>query len=140
MIESYQNGAGKEIIIGGDFDIYMNGSKKSMPKILQKLMDTFLLNQLIKDFTRLSEKDSIIDLIITIGRIYKSDWCIPINIIDHMSIYIVQKNEKDSYPKIKFEGRSYYNFDEQHFIELLLREDWNFNLDVRPLDKGEELQ
>ena len=109
MIESYQNGAGKEIIIGGDFDIYMNGSKKSMPKILQKLMDKFSLNQLIKDFTRLSEKDSIIDLIITIGRIYKSDWCIPINIIDHMSIYIVQKNEKDSYPKIKFEGRSYYN-------------------------------
>ena len=63
---------------------------------------------------------------------------LPTNVSDHIPMYMVRKKEKDSYPKIEFEGRSYYNFDDDIFTKLLLREDWNFVYENKSLDEAWE--
>ena len=102
---------------------------------LLKFIDGVSMTQIIKDFTRLSEKDSIIDLILTNSKHIQISGVLPVNVSDHMPVYIVRKKVKDKYPKIEFEGRSYYRFDEETFTDLLLREDWTFVYENRSLDE-----
>ena len=112
----------------------MNETGKTSPKLLLKFMEKFSLSQLVREYTRLAEKDSILDLIITNCRCVSLSGVLQVNISDHMPVYMVRKKTKDSYQKIEFEGRSYYNFDENVFINLLMDEDWDFVYGICPFD------
>ena len=52
----------------------------------------------------------------------------------HMSVYMVRRKPKDFYQEIQFEGRSYYNFDENIFINLLIDKAWDFVYGICGLD------
>ena len=72
-----------------------------------------------KDPTHLIDSDAIIDLIFTNCRY------VPWNISDHVPVFISIKKDKTPIEKTEFTGRSYRNFDQQTFMEMIRGKEWD---------------
>ena len=85
-----------EMLIMGDFNIDYKKTTSADFKLLKDLERKFLLSQLIKSPTRITNKvKSTIDLIFTDINYVQDSGVLPLTISDHLPIYIIRKKEKN---------------------------------------------
>ena len=83
------------------------------------------MSQLIDKPTRSTHNNtSCLDLIFTDSPDIAAHGIVNLNISDHDLVYITKKKTSKPKSKISFMGRSYKDFDENVFCELLLNKDW----------------
>ena len=114
-----------DTLIIGDFNIDYKNKKLIAASKLEKLVTKLALKQIIKENTRVSSSSATcIDLLFTdIGCISDSG-VINYNISDHLPIYLIKKRTRSRIKKKQATGRSYMNYDEDVFVNLLDHADW----------------
>lgn len=114
------------MIMCGDFNIDV--SKKSLRGVvlIKRFCTNFGCSQIIDSPTRygFGKNFSIIDLIFTDCRYVASSGVINFNCSDHLPTYIVIKKAKEAYPKAKFLGRSYIDYNKEIFQAELMNINW----------------
>ena len=84
------------------------------------------MRQLIREATGISPTSStIIDLVFTNSDYAGSSGCMSLNISDHLATFVTRKKHFQKSKKIKFEGRSYRNYNRDNFQRDLIGEDWD---------------
>ena len=122
QVKTYRN---TEIVIMGDMNVnYLdNGCPKT--KQIKTWARLAGMTQLIDKPTRTHQnKASCLDLIFSDSQDISSSGVANVNISDHDLIYITKSKIKKPKSKTTFMGRSYKNFNENRFRELLLSIDW----------------
>ena len=113
-----------DIIIGGDFNIDFSRPRKEDTKKLKHFSTKNNLTQHINDPTRPIDSNAIIDLIFSNCRHVKYTGVLPWNISDHVPVFILIKKDKTPTEKTEFTGRSYRNFDEHIFMDMIRGYEW----------------
>ena len=79
----------------------------------------FSLDSLITEPTRPLYNEAILDQILTNTKFIKASGTIKTNISDHTPIFVNIKKPKQTFSKTTFTGRTYRNFNEDDFVNLL---------------------
>ena len=118
LCKSLPDRENSNIIIGGDININFakNSNHKSM---LNRIMKRFSFSQLINEPTRPLYGDNIVDLIFSNSSKIESTGLLDWNVSDHVPTFVNIKKKKTVFVKDKFTGRSYLDFDEDAFLNLL---------------------
>ena len=125
-----------DIFVMGDFNINMNNTSCSNARSLRNRMKALGFNQLIKDCTRVDlNRESCIDLIFSNCDYIHNSGTFPINMSDHDLVFCNKKRIPQFRPKIEFEGRSYRNFDDDIFTNLLNLCSWDIFDNCDDLDE-----
>ena len=113
----------------GDFNLDI--SKSCNANKINKLSNHSNLQQLINDYTRITENTkSKLDLaFVSKADKISSSGVHSLGLSDHSMIYIVRKNKKVKVPPKFIKSRSFKNFNEHEFIETIKQSNWNYILD-----------
>ncbi|XP_071963444.1 uncharacterized protein [Antedon mediterranea] len=107
-----------------DFNLDIS-NKKNAGKI-NKLAKNSNLNQLIHDFTRITNTSkTIIDLIFVTNLDISTAGVSSLGISDHSLTYLIRKTKKVNIPPKFIKSRSFKKFDEHKFIDDLKSIDWD---------------
>ena len=102
----------------GDFNLDI--SKRCNANKINKLSNHSNLQQLINDYTRITENTkSKLDLAFVSKADKGSSGVHSLRLSDHSMIYIVRKNKKFKVPPKFIKSRSFKNFNEHEFIETI---------------------
>ena len=116
----------KDIFILGDLSINYKNKKSPSYKKLAFFESSNSLTQVINRATHITKNtNSVLDLILTNSKHIASAGTLDTFISDHQPIYVVKKKVKTQTKKIKFEGRTYKNFNEEDFINSLRSKNWD---------------
>ena len=107
----------KATLIIGDIDFSKRNSQGSV--IMKRLAKRFSLEKQIKKPTRPLYGEAIIDQIFTNSQIIKQLGTLDLSISDHVPIYINIKKGKTIFEKNTFTCKTYKNFNEEAFTNLL---------------------
>ena len=114
-----------DLFILGDVNIdYMNVRAMGRSGI-RDIEELFGLKQLITDPTHYGNRPTILDYILTNSDCIREQGVKHLNLSDHELIYVVRKKIKIQYKSINTYGRSYKNYDKDHFQQLLRDHDWS---------------
>ena len=115
-----------DVFLMGDFNVnYKNMSSPSYKK-LKFFAQSNGLTQHIKNTTRNTDKtDLLIDLVLSNSRFISKAGTLEHYMSDHQPIYVVYKKEKDKRESVQFTGRSYRNFDQEAFKNILRQQCWD---------------
>ena len=116
-----------DIFIVGDLNInYKNKTSANYKKKLHFFVQSNGLSQIINNITRHTNKTkSLIDLAITNSKCVSKSSTLDHYLSDHQPIYVVHKKGRDVRQSVKWEGRSYRNFDRKLFNKALKEIDWS---------------
>ena len=114
-----------EVFVMGDLNVNYKNKVPNDYKKLNFFVKANGLTQIINNTTRNTDKSqSLIDLILTNSDYISMAGTLEHHISDHQPIFAVKKKKRDVRPKVKFEGRSYRNFDRDYMKQKLLDHDW----------------
>ena len=114
-----------DVFILGDMNI--NFKNKSSPsfKKLNFFAQSNCFTQHITNTTRNTDKTkSLLDIAFSNSKFVNASGTLDHYISDHQPIYVVHKKARDMRKTVKFEGRSYRNFDKASFRDKLLNAGW----------------
>ena len=117
----------QETFIFGDINICMKNKNTNLYKRYLDILKNHGFTQIIKEPTRIENKQSIIDHIIcsTQDKISKSG-VLPIAISDHFATFCTRKIKKDTYNSHKtISARSMKKYSKESFCEILTQVDWS---------------
>ena len=80
-------------------------------------------------------RNSLLDIILTNSTNYAYCGNVSLDLSDHLPIYINRKKPKTNKTMVRFEGRSYRNYDPGILSEMLINDDWNTFYDSTDPDK-----
>ena len=114
-----------EICLMGDVNVnYKNKTSREYKK-LKFFVKSNGFSQVIENCTRNSDKTtSLLDLIITNSTHVKEAGTLDHFLSDHQPVFMVKKKSRDVRPTVKFQGRSYRNFDKEALKGELLNHSW----------------
>lgn len=114
-----------DIYILGDFNLDI--SKKCNIRKISSLARNSNTEQLIKEYTRITEKSkSILDLIfVSRPEFVVSSGVHSLGLSDHSLIYVVRKHKQIKLPPRVIKSRCFKNFNEIDFINTIQNTDWN---------------
>ena len=116
----------KDLFILGDLNINYKNKNSPNYKKLAFFESSNSLKQVINRATRTTKNtNSILDLILTNCKYIAMAGTLDTFISDHQPIFIVKKKQRTQVEGIKFQGRTYRNFNEEDFINNLKNRDWN---------------
>ena len=120
-----------DLVIGGDFNIDFSKSRKDNTKKLKHSSTKHNLTQPIKDPTRPIDSEATIDLIFSKCKHVKYAGVLRWNLSDHIPVFISIKKDKAVFEKTEFTGRSYRNFNQQTFLDMIRGKNWEafYNID-----------
>ena len=123
LISNIKNREKYEILLLGDMNIDVNIEDDESETLLANL-NAYALKQYIKNPTRYSTKNSILDLCFTnMGPVAQAG-ILNIHVSDHLPIYLVRKKINIKPVKIWIIGRSYIKFNHVTFCSDLDSYDW----------------
>ena len=115
----------------GDLNINYINKKSPDYKRLNFFVKSNGFTQHINSTTRNTDKTkSLLDLAITNSKFISHAGTLEHFISDHQPIYVIHKKGRDTRPSVKFEGRSYRNFNINKFKEMLTGMDWGYVFDL----------
>ena len=115
-----------ECFVMGDFNLNLNDRNCGNARSLKTRMMALGLIQLINNMTRVNyNSQSCIDLIFTNCDHIQNSGSFPLNISDHDLVYCTKKRITVRRAETEFIGRSYRNFYNDIFINLLNACNWN---------------
>ena len=121
-IKSYKN---VDFIIMGDMNVNYLDNNCPKTKQLKSWAKLSGFTQLIDKPTRITpRKAGCLDLIFVNSINITSHGIVDLNISDHELVYVTKCKLKKPVVKTSFMGRSYKNFDENNFRDLLLNNNW----------------
>ena len=119
-IQGIPNLARKDIVIMGDFNVDILDSRHRDTKSLKYFASENGLSQLIDSPTRFTTTSrKAIDLIFTNMDYIVQSGTIDFFASDHQPIFLIKKKPKINYPKSKFSGRTYRNYNKNSMQERL---------------------
>ena len=114
-----------DLFLMGDLNINYKNQKSPKYKKLHFFAQSNGLTQHISSTTRNNDKTkSLIDLALTNSKFIKKAGTLEHFISDHQPIYIIHKKSRDTRQSVKFEGRSYRNYDANIFKQRLRGISW----------------
>ena len=114
------------VFIVGDLNINYQRKSSHDYKKLHFFAQSNGLTQYINNTTRNTDKTkSLIDLALTNSKFISNAGTLEYFISDHQPIYIVHKKGRDTRDTVRFNGRSYRNFEKDAFKKELLSESWD---------------
>ena len=122
-----------DVFILGDLNVdFQNKSSPSFKKV-NFFAQSRGLAQLVSTTTRnTSKSQTLLDVVLSNSRFIKQAGTLEHHISDHQPIYVVHKKGRDKRESVRFEGRSYRNYDRDIFKEMLREEvDWEKFLEIR---------
>ena len=126
-----------DLFIVGDFNVDFSNKKTNEYKKISFFIKSNQLCQLINESTRITDKTkTTIDLIITNCEFISRSGPLDTFLSDHRPTYVIKKKHRDARPKEIFYGRSYKNFNEEDFRNILGRKDWVNILDTSTPEKA----
>ena len=103
------------LVILGDLNVYLLKASHCYKK-LHFLAQWNGLSQLINNTTRNTDKTkSLIDLLLTNSKFVSHSGTLEHYMSDHQPIFVVHKKGRGTCKSVKFEGRSYRNFNKDVF-------------------------
>ena len=134
LLSSLDNIDNATVVIGGDFNIDFAKKCSVGNTYIRRLTKRFSLDSLITEPTRPLYNEAILDQILTNTKFIKASGTIKTNISDHTPIFINIKKSKQTFPKTTFTGRTYRNFNEDDFVNLLRESDLEnaVNIEINP--------
>ena len=115
-----------ELIAIGDFNLDYLDRKVYNKHKLNTFMKSLAVEQLIKDYTRVTQTSrTMIDLIFSDCSHISCSEVMNINLSDHLPIYLIKKKERGKIYKKEILGRSYRNYDSSRYTALLDTVDWS---------------
>ena len=126
-----------DVIIMGDFNIDI--SKSCNSRKINTIAKHSNLNQLIKDYTRVTDKTkTIIDLaLVSNPDRVSSSGVHSLGLSDHNLIYLIRKNKKVKVPPKIIKYRSMKNFDQASFIYYSLKKtNWDHVFNYYDVNKA----
>ena len=104
-----------DIFLMGDFNIDYANPRANGRKELKELESVCGMKQFITGFTRYSATPSLIDLVFSNSDYILESGTESVNVSDHEAIYVIRKKRKENHPRIESYGRSYANYEQNHF-------------------------
>ena len=115
-----------DVVILGDFNIDYSKKRDRFYKKLREFETSSTLKQVIRDFTRITNKSkSMIDLIFTNIIDIKASGTLSVTIADHLPIYIIKKKSKEKSKKVIVKKRNYKTYNAVDFTNLI-ESDWRW--------------
>ena len=115
-----------DVFLLGDFNVNYKIKTSPSYKKFNFFAQSNSLTQHINTTTRNTDKSkSLIDLALTNSKFISQSGTLEHFISDHQPIYIVHKKARDARRTVKFEGRSYRNFDKDLFRTKLGDLNWH---------------
>jgi exonuclease III len=114
-----------DVVIVGDFNLDIN--KKCNLSKIKTLSSHSNMQQLIKDFTRITEKSkSKLDLIFVSkpDKVYSSG-VHSLGLSDHSLVFLIRKNKKVQVPPKIIKSRCLKNLNEHDFIKTIKKTSWD---------------
>ena len=117
----------QETFIFGDINICMKNKNTNLYKRYLDILKNHGFPQIIKEPTRIENKQSIIDHIICSTQdIISKSGVLPIAISDHFATFCTRKIKKDTYNSHKtISARSMKKYSKESFCEILTQVDWS---------------
>ena len=115
LLSSLDNIDKATIVIGGNFNIDFAKKCSVGSTYIRRLTKRFSLDSLITEPTRPLYNEAILDQILTNTKFIKASGTIK----THTPIFINIKKPKQTFSKTTFTGRTYRNFNEDDFVNLL---------------------
>ena len=129
-----------EIYLIGDFNIDYKDHMSDNYKKIKFFERSNTLKQIITVPRRYSTtRNSLLDIILTNSTNYAYCGNVSLDLSDHLPIYINRKKPKTNKTMVRFEGRSYRNYDPGILSEMLINDDWNTFYDSTDPDKCWEI-
>ena len=130
-----------DLVIGGDFNIDFSRSRKENTIKLKHFSTKHNLTQHIKDPTRPIDSEATIDLIFSKCNHVKYAGVLPWNLSDHIPVFISIKKDKAIFEKTEFTGRYYRNFNQQTFLDMIRRKNWEafYNIDNPDINRKRDM-
>ena len=126
-----------DVFILGDVNVDYSKRRTADYKKLSFFIKSNQLVQKIVEHTRVTNKsNAILDLVITNCKYVSESGTLPAFLSDHQPIFVVRKKGRDGRPIESFVGRSYRNFNEDHFKATLSGKDWENIIDHSTVDSA----
>ena len=130
MTVNIMTGHNWELFLLGDFNIDYSANTSFGKRCLKEFESLTGLKQIIKQVTRFSDKNSVIDHIYTNSNLVQDQGTLPVNLSDHELIYVSRKKMKEKFQTTETQGRSYMNYDKETFQRKLRDTNWDNLADI----------